>query len=115
MEKKTFTFEQLPEAVGLLHEKVDDLKQLVAALMAPDHSPQERFLGIEGAAEFLHLAVPTVYDKVQKREIPFYKQSKRLYFLERDLQAYLESGRRRTNAEISAEADTYISRKNNRR
>lgn len=69
----------------------------------------EQLLTIQEAAEFLSLTVPTIYSKVSRRELPFMKRSKRLYFSTTDLMEYLKAGSRKTNAEIEQEAETYLS------
>ena len=69
-----------------------------------DKSQQEKLLTIQEAAAFLSLSVPTIYSKVSKRELPFMKRSKRLYFSSEQLQNYIREGQNKTNAEIESEA-----------
>jgi len=57
-------------------------------------------LTVKEAAAYLNLAVSTVYGMVQRREIPFYKRKKRLYFEPADLAEYVINGRQRTANEI---------------
>lgn len=64
----------------------------------------EKLLTIQEAAEFLSLTVPTMYSKVSKGELPVMKRSKRLYFSRTELLEYLKDGRKKSNAEIEAEA-----------
>jgi excisionase family DNA binding protein len=63
---------------------------------------QKDFLNIQEAAEFLNLAVPTIYGLVSKREIPSLKIGKKLAFKRLDLIALLETGRRNTKKELIA-------------
>jgi excisionase family DNA binding protein len=74
----------------------------------PPTDQPEQFLTIQQAAEFLSLTVPTMYSKVSKGELPVMKRSKRLYFSRLELLNYIKTGRKLTNAEIEAEADTYL-------
>lgn len=74
----------------------------------PQESP-EQLLTIQEAAEFLSLTVPTMYSKVSKGELPVMKRSKRLYFSRTELLDYLKQGRKKSNAEIEAEAEAYLS------
>lgn len=74
---------------------------------APTNQP-EQLLTIEEAAEFLSLTVPTMYSKVSKGELPVMKRSKRLYFSRTELLEYLKDGRKKSNAEIEAEAKAYL-------
>ena len=77
---------------------------------APTDQP-EQLLTIQQAAEFLSLSVPTLYSKVSKGELPVMKQGKRLYFSRTELMEYIKEGRKKTNAEIEAEAEAYLSDK----
>ena len=65
------------------------------------------------ASEFIKLSVPTLYGYVSRNEIPFSKRpnSKRLWFSKQELTEWLKQGRRKTIAEINAEAHTYLKRK----
>ncbi len=42
-------------------------------------------MSITEAANFLNCSIPTIYNKVSKRKIPFHKQGKRLYFSKSEL------------------------------
>lgn len=65
-------------------------------------------LTINEAALYLSLSVPTIYTKVSKREIPFMKRGKRLYFSKPELLAYLNEGRCETKAEIDNNFGQYV-------
>lgn len=107
---EALTFEQLPTAVTLLTKEVSELKALL--LKNSDQQPtqqQEQLLTIQEAAELLNLSVPTMYSKVSKRELPCMKQGKRLYFSQTDLINYIKEGKKKTFAELEAEADAYLS------
>ena len=106
----SLTFEQLPEAVTNLTKEVSELRQLLISKEQQATTEQpERFLTIQQAAEFLNLSVPTMYSKVSKRELPVMKQGKRLYFSLTELTEYLKNGKKKSFAEIEAEAELYLS------
>lgn len=67
---------------------------------------QPELLTVQETAAFLSLSVPTIYGLIHKGELPNLKQGKRCYFLKKDLLAYLEQGRRKSNSEIEKEALT---------
>jgi len=71
----------------------------------------EQLLTIQQAADFLSLAVPTIYSKVSKNAIPFMKRGKRLYFSRTELMEYLKKGRKKSKDEIEQEADNYLRKK----
>lgn len=103
------TFDQLPKAVTMLTNEVSDLKRLLMEMQAePSTHSSEKPLSISEAADFLNLSVPTLYSKVSRGELPVMKRGKRLYFSLPELKEYLNAGRRKSNAEIAAEADQYL-------
>ncbi|QQM28086.1 helix-turn-helix domain-containing protein [Elizabethkingia sp. M8] len=73
--------------------------------------PKDELLTIQEASELLRLSVPTLYSKVSKRELPYMKRGKRLYFSHSELLDYIKEGKRKTSAEIKAEALNSLSNK----
>ena len=102
------TFDQLPAAVTDLTREVSALRQLLISKEQHTEQP-EHFLTIQQAAAFLCLSVPTIYSKVSKRELPYMKQGKRLYFEKSELSEYLKAGKKKTSAEM--EAENYLTTK----
>ena len=114
MNKEIVSFENLPQAVSLLLEKVENLEQLLKSQQNPA-SPSDRPMSITEAAKFLNLSVPTLYGFVSKRTIPFSKLGKRLYFSEAELTTWVKSGRKQTCTEIvSQPALVLMNNKSNR-
>ena len=72
---------------------------------------EKDLLTIDEAAEFLSLTKPTLYSKVSRRELPFMKRGKRLYFSREKLMEYVKEGSQKTNAEVESEAGSYLKRK----
>lgn len=108
------TFNDLPKAVTTLTKEVSELKRLLIEKQEQHTTEQpEQFLTVQEAAKFLNLTVPTIYSKVSKGELPVMKRSKRLYFSNTELMEYLREGRKKSNTEIEAEAEAYLS--NNRK
>jgi len=68
----------------------------------------EQLFTIQQAADFLSLAVPTIYSMVSRSELPYMKRSKRLYFSRVELINYVKQGRKKTIAEAVSEADQYL-------
>ena len=110
MTATTISFNDLPEAVAELTKKVDELYKIITNVQPQE--TEDQFLTVEETAKFLHLSVPTVYTKASRRELPFMKRSKRLYFAKSDLEDYLKDGRVKTVSEIEEEADQFLSSKN---
>lgn len=106
---KQITFEQLPNAVTLLSQKLDNIERLL--LQKNDPAPAEhpdKLLSVSQAADFLNLSVPTIYSKVSRGELPCMKRGKRLYFSQTELMDYLKAGKKLTNAEIDEMAEQYM-------
>ena len=99
MIKEKISFENLPQAVSLLLEKVETLEQLLKSQQNPA-LPSDKPLTISQAAEFVNLTVPTLYGFVSKRTIPFSKVGKRLYFSENELTSWIQNGRQQTRDEL---------------
>ncbi len=97
------TFDQLPQAVSNLQDKLESIEQLL--LHRHEQPPgHEELLTISGAAKFLNLSVPTIYSKVCRKEIPVNKRGKRLYFYRSELSEWIKSGRKKTTDEIREKA-----------
>ena len=96
-----YTFEELPQAISTLHEKVDCIKDLLLENRSQNSQrPRDDLLTIRQAAEFLSLSVPTLYSKVSRKEIPVNKRGKRLYFSMVELSEWVRSGRKKNTEEI---------------
>jgi excisionase family DNA binding protein len=63
-------------------------------------------LDIKQAAEFLHLKVPTLYEKTFLKTIPHAKKGNKLYFRKSELEAWLNEGKVKTNKEMQGIAAT---------
>ena len=107
------SFENLPQAVSLLLEKVETLEQLLKSQQNTS-APSDRPMSITEAAKFLNLSVPTLYGFVSKRTIPFSKLGKRLYFSEAELTSWVKSGRKQTCTEIASQPAIVLINKSNR-
>lgn len=98
MENRTISFEDLPQATSELQGEVKALRNVVEQLVveiksSKEKEPTEDMIGIDEACKILGLKKPTVYHKVQKREIKSYKPngSKMLMFKRSELLEWQES------------------------
>ena len=69
----------------------------------PTTIPTKEILSIDEASAFLNLAKPTVYGLTSRRELPFFKTGKKLYFKQTELLRWIEEGKRKTVKESTAE------------
>lgn len=106
------TFEKLPEIVMVLQSKIENLERhLLRALDYRNETETDRLLTVDETAEFLKLAKATIYTKVSRNELPVMKRAGRLYFSYSELLEYVKAGRKKTDSEIEAEAEAYLSNK----
>jgi len=87
------TFENLPQAVKELHDKIDYL------LGARQEKPEsDYFMEMDQLLQYLpdHPARQTVYQWIWKRSIPYEKHGKRLYFRKSAIDQWLANGRELT-------------------
>ena len=102
-------FEVIEARLSSIENLILDLKHNPLRVEPTEHP--EQLLTIQQAAELLSLTVPTLYSKVSKGELPVMKRSKRLYFSRTELTEYIKEGRKKSNAEIEAEAEAYLTDK----
>ena len=111
------------QAVTITQISPPELQQIIESSIAKilgstrTTAPQpeaDQLFTIQQAADFLTLSVPTLYNLVSRKEIPYMKKGKRLYFSKEELTSWLKSGRKQTMAEIQTEADAYLLTKKKR-
>ncbi len=100
---KEISFNDLPKAVEEINNRLIEIENLLIEQgRDPANKPDIRFT-VKELADYLHIAVSTVYGLVWNRRIPHEKRGKRLYFLKSDIDTWLSQGRRKTVEEISRE------------
>lgn len=102
------TFEQLPEAIGLINEKIDRIVEILQRNKLLQEPDADELLSIQQAAVFLKLSVPTLYGFTHNASIPFCKKGKRLYFSKTELSNWIKTGRHKTKDEIALDADIFL-------
>ena len=107
------TFEQLPQAVSLLINEVQELKSLLQTSKQSAVEPADRWFNLQQLCEYLpdRPAKQTVYGWIGQHSIPYHKKGKKLQFLKSEIDAWLKSDKRKTAAELHAEAIHYINSK----
>lgn len=104
---EAITFEQLPAAITNLFQKVANIERLLQQKAEPQPEA-DQLLTIQQAAQLLNLSVPTIYSLVSRAEVPVNKRGKRLYFSKQELTHWIKEGRKKTNTEIQAEAQKFV-------
>jgi excisionase family DNA binding protein len=96
---KPFTFDQIPKMMTKLFEKMDRIEILLSNF-SQEQKQSDELLTISEASKLINLAIPTIYSKVSRNEIPVNKQGKKLYFYKSELIAWIRAGRIKTNEEM---------------
>ena len=69
---------------------------------------EKEILNIDEAASLLFLAKQTVYTLTSKRQIPFFKRAKRLYFRRTDLLKFIEEGQKISIAQMEQDLNKHL-------
>ena len=111
-EEKKLTFEQLPQAVSQLISEEGELKSLVQSANNPAE-PSDRWFNLQELCGYLpdRPARQTVYGWIGQHAIPYHKKGKKLQFLKSEIDAWLKADKRKTAAELHAEAMRFVNAK----
>lgn len=103
------SFNDVPKAVAHLINKVEKIETLLSAEQKAQPEV-DQWLNLNDLCKYHpdHPAKPTVYAWISQRSIPYHKKGKKLMFLKSEIDSWLKEGRRKTAAEIQAEAEQYV-------
>lgn len=107
---QTLTFEQLPQAVSMLINEVKEMKLLLQTSQTTIVESSDRWLNLEELCQYLpdRPAKQTVYGWIGQHAIPYHKKGKKLQFLKSEIDNWLKTDKRKTAAELHAEALQYV-------
>ena len=71
---------------------------------------QQVILNVAEAADFLRIAITTLYEKTSGKSIPHFKRGRKLLFYKKDLEDWLQEGRVKTTKELQHEAFNFTMR-----
>lgn len=111
------TFEQLPDAVSQISQDLAELKKLLITLRG-NYSPQkDQWFDLDELVTYdpEKRSKDTFYGYVHFRKIPYHKSGKKLIFLKSEVDAWLASGRRKTDIERQDDAINRMAEINERR
>ena len=89
------TFEQLPQAVSTLIERVEQLAGKVDEVLckaAGKDTGKRSLLSLEEVAALLGKSASTIYAMTSEKRIPYRKRGNRLYFFEDEVMQWIEQG-----------------------
>lgn len=89
------TFEQLPQAVSMLIEKVGlltDKVEKVLGMSPQQHGECRTLLTLNEVAALLGKSASTIYAMTSDKRIPYHKRGNKLYFFRNEIIAWIEQG-----------------------
>ena len=89
------TFEQLPQAVSMLIEKVGpitDKVEKVLGMTPQQHGECRTLLTLNEVAALLGKSASTIYAMTSDKRIPYHKRGNKLYFFKNEIIAWIEQG-----------------------
>ena len=109
MYSEALSFNEMPQALAYLINKVDKIETLFNEKQ-PQTEKADQWLNLDDLCNYHpdHPAKPTVYAWIGQRSIPYHKKGKKLMFLKSEIDNWLKEGRRKTAAEIQAEAEQFV-------
>lgn len=107
------SFNDMPKALAYLIGKVDKLETLLSVQTTAKGEPSDHWLNLQELCEYLpdRPARQTVYGWIGQHAVPYHKKGKKLQFLKSEIDAWLKSDKRKTAAELHAEAIQFVNGK----
>jgi excisionase family DNA binding protein len=107
MEK--ITFDQLPEMVALILEKLNRIEMLIGSGETGEQHLGKEMLTLDETASFMGVSKSMLYKMSSNRGIPIYKPTgKKLFFKREDILEFLTQNRVKSQKEIEQEAINYV-------
>jgi len=103
------SFNDVPKALAHLIDKVEQIETLLNVKQKAQQEA-DHWLNLTDLCSYHpdRPAKPTVYTWICQRSIPYHKKGKKLMFLKSEIDSWLKEGRRKTAAEIQAEAEQFV-------
>jgi predicted DNA-binding transcriptional regulator AlpA len=100
--------EQNPKIIVITPNELAQLIDISVRKAVSEESSKSSYIddkpmNIDEAAAFLQMPKSSIYQLSSTLQIPFSKVGKPLYFFKKDLLAWLESGKKKTQKEIECE------------
>jgi excisionase family DNA binding protein len=108
-------FETIMEKLNELEQQLNGLHKAILADSPKKNDHAEDLVNITQIAAFLKLSKATIYSKVSRRELPYYKLGKRLFFSKKEITELIMSNKGKTLQEIEDEVHTYLIKPKRRR
>jgi excisionase family DNA binding protein len=92
-----YTNENLPNPFQQLYDKMISIERKIEALTnqkatTKEQQTNDELMTVETAADYLRMSRSNIYQLTSRKEIPFFKRGKRLYFKKEELGQWVEEG-----------------------
>ncbi len=118
MNDKVIRFEDIPEAMSLVINKLESMEEKLDSLQVTVNKPSssETWLTLQELQEYLpsHPARQTIYGWTSCHQIPYHKRGKRIMFLKSEIDVWLHEGKYKSRQELMNEASQYVQAKRKR-
>ena len=99
----------IEQLINVISEKVSE--NIIKSMNPSKPSDEDVFVCIDETVKMVHLSKATIYGLTHRKEIPFHKRGKRLYFLKSEILDWIKSGKQESKSELELRADEYLSKK----
>lgn len=115
MEENNLKFEDLPEAVQWIKNKLVEIDLKIERAQGREIKKEEppQWFSIQELCDYLpeHPAIQTVYTWTSANRIPYYKEGKRIRFLKSEIDDWILKSKLRTREELKDEAHRFVESK----
>lgn len=85
-------------------------ENILKAINPSKPSDEDVFMSIDETVKIINLSKATIYGLTHRKEIPFHKRGKRLYFLKSEILQWIQSGKQESKSELEIRANEYLSK-----
>lgn len=96
-------FEIIIEKLNVIEKRIHSIETKLDSFENENH-----LMDTKQVSKYLKLAVPTIYDKIHKREIPYHKVASKLYFNKSEIDKWILNAKKLTKFELNSLAEDYI-------
>jgi len=114
MERQNYSFNDVPEVLGIILAKLNELGVKVDAIGVSPQAEQPVWFNVSALINYLpnHPAEQTVYGWTSAHKIPFHKKGKSILFLKSEIDEWLQqSTRMKSERELELDAEMYVKNK----
>jgi excisionase family DNA binding protein len=95
-------FEIIEQRLKNIENQLSELVKMAKASILKEVT--EEIMTVEQLSDYLTIARQTIYEKCSKKEIPYFKAGKRLYFKKSVINDWINGGRRYRTDELMQQA-----------